>query len=379
MLTHHVLLSLQDEEAEYLLFPKECVGLEKECSCVSENSCDKWVSHDHGISDVLQSKQKSSKKEKRGSKPKDKNKNTAELPDFKMTPTEMPDFKMEVDTGEHDQDQESPDSDEKWPKSNSLSKSSSSLKTISSDNSSLKNELMEEVEFAEASDSVHSSNGSEMTPSDQRSNNENGSSMKESDGDAMSKKSDCSSDKQQSNSESESEVKYDKSLDKLFVTLNLCFPQLHKETSPWLMETELNKKVEFQYSMKAKDLQKTLQDDLNQMSDFVQPDMIEAQLRALFEDINDSGASTSGVIGGGSTSAGMSGSRQDAPQEGGAQVSPKSLEGAGEVKVPQDIPDNVQMVMDCVNGDCRADTHGACMTEMSKIDDSVFDSLFGNM
>ena len=353
----------QDEEAEYLLFPNECAGMEKECSCVTGSSCNNWASHDHGISQVLHTKQKSSKKEKRGSKPKDKSK----------TPAELPDFKMEVDNSENDR--ESPDSDDKWTKSKALSKSSSSLKTISSDNSSDKNELMEEVEFAEASDSVHSSNGSEMTPSDQRSNNENGSSMKESDGDAMSKKSDCSSDKQQSNSESESEVKYDKLLDKLFVTLNLCFPHLHKETSPWLVETELNKKVELQYSLKMKDLKRTLREDLTQMSDFMQPDLIQTQLQALFEDMNDKGAASLGAVGAASSSAVMSGGSPVTGNPEGAEPFDR-----GEViKMHEEIPDNVQMVMDCMHGECMTDMHGECMADMSKMDDSVFQSLFGNM
>lgn len=328
---------LQDEEADYLLFPNECVGLEKECSCVRQNSCNNWASHDHGISQVLHAKQKkSSKKVKRGSKTKEKNK----------TPVELPEFKMEVD---NDNDQGSPDSDNKWEKS----KSPSSLKTVSSDNSSLKNELMEEVEFAEASDSVHSSNGSEMTPSDQRSNNENGSSMKESDGDAMSKKSDCSSDKQQSNSESESEMTFDKSLDKLFTTLNLCFPHLHKETSPWLAETELSKKVELQYSLKKKDLNKTLHEDMSQMADFMQPDLIQAQLRALLEDINDNGSASASAIG-------SSGREDGEPQDKGQEIA-----------MNEERTENVQMVMDCM--------HGECMAEVPKMDDSVFDSLFGNM
>lgn len=303
---------------------------------MTENSCNSWSSHDHGISHALQSKQKSSKKEKRGSKPKEK----------KAAAVELPEFKMEVD---NDNDRVSPDSDDKWEKS----KSSSSLKTISSDNSSLKNELMEEVEDAEVSDSVHSSNGSEMTPSDQRSNNENGSSMKESDGDAMSKKSDCSSDKQQSNSESESEVKYDKDLDKLFVTLNLCFPHLHKERSPWLAETELNKNVEMQYSMKMKDLNKTLHEDMSQMADFMQPDLIQAQLKALLEDINQTGAA--------STSAdGTSGEGDRTADNKYGDISAKDVK-----------PESVQMVMDCM--------HGECLTEISKIDDGVFESLFGNL
>ena len=238
---------------------------------------------------------------------------------------------------------------EKWKKSKSMT----SLKTMSSDNSSLKNELMEEVEDAEVSDSVHSSNGSEMTPSDQRSNNENGSSIKESDGDAMSKKSDSSSDKQQSNSESESETKYDKSLDKLFVTLNLCFPHLHKKRSPWLAETELNEKVELQYSIKTKDLTKTLHEDMSQMADFMQPDLIQAQLRALLEDISDNGAATN-----------TNGEREEASAK------------CDDITMGDEKPEGIQMIMDCMHGECLATN---TVAGNSKMDDVVFDSLFGNL
>ena len=257
---------------------------------------------------------------------------------------------MEVDN-DNDPASLSPDSD-KWEKS----KSSSSLKTISSDNSSLKNELMEEVEDAEVSDSVHSSNGSEMTPSDQRSNNENGSSIKESDGDAMSKKSDSSCEKQQSNSESELEAKYDKSLDKLFVTLNLCFPHLHKDRSPWLVETDLNEKVELQYSMKSKDLNKTLHDDMTQMSDFMQPDLIQAQLKALLEDIQTG--------------------ENGAADKGAASCEAAHLPENGDDISMKDELESVQMVVDCVQGECMA---ADIVTGISNMDDMVFESVFGNL
>ena len=105
----------------------------------------------------------------------------------------------------------------------------------------------------------------------------------------MSNKLDCPRYTQQNNSKSESEIKCYK------------FLHSHKETSPLLAETDFNKNVELQYTLKTKDLEKTLHDDMTQLSNYVQPGLIQEQLRVIFEDVNDKGsASASAVMGGGS-------------------------------------------------------------------------------
>ena len=108
--------------------------------------------------------------------------------------------------------------------------------------------------------------------------------MKESDGDALSNKLDYSRNTQQSNSKSVSEIKCYK------------FLHSHKEASPWLAETEFNKNVELRYTLKTKDLEKTLQDDMKQLSNYMQPGLMQEQLRAFYEDINNKGAASSSKV-----------------------------------------------------------------------------------
>ena len=100
----------------------------------------------------------------------------------------------------------------------------------------------------------------------------------------MSNKLDCPRYTQQSNSKSESEIKCYK------------FLHSHKETSPWLVETDFNNNLELLYTLKTKDLEKTLQDDMTQLSNYVQPGLIQEQLRVLFEDVNDKGSASSSAI-----------------------------------------------------------------------------------
>ena len=338
------LFIMQNEETDQDLSPDKSDNLDEKCSCLTMNNYNNWSSHDHGISRAVHMKQKSSKKERRGSKPKEK------------TPpatVDLPEFKMEVDNDESLPVSTCPDPG-KWEQS----KSSSSLKTISSDNSSLKNELMEDAEDAEVSDSVHSSNGSEMTPSDQRSNNENGSSMKESDGDAMSKRSDSSSDKQQSNSESETETKYDKTLDKLFVSLNLCFSRCHPKEGAWLADAVFNDKVQLQYSLKTKDLNKTLHEDLIKMDDFMPPDLIHAQLKATFEDIQVSSDIDASAA---------SGETAESSQKFDGVVSE-------DICMKEEL-DCFEMVVKCMLGECKA---ASIMSGAEKIDNMIFESMFGD-
>ena len=125
--------------------------------------------------------------------------------------------------------------------------------------------------------------------------------MKEADCATVSTEPGTSVDTQQSISKPDSHLKYYK------------VHHLHKDTSPsWLAETEFNKTVELQYVLKTKDIEKALQDDMAQLSNLMQPVLIQAQLRAFFEDINDKDAQSSCAV--------MNGGQDTEPLEKGNDV-----------------------------------------------------------
>lgn len=142
-----------------------------------------------------------------------------------------------------------------------------------------------------SSDSVNSLNTSDITPSDQRSHNENGSSLKESDGDAMSKKSDSSSsDKQLVSSESDSETKCLSSgeyFDKLFTSLDICFPHSHKNMVPWLAGVNFDDEIKMKYHLATDDQETVLERDRQQLAMLEESELVSDQLSALMEDCQD--------------------------------------------------------------------------------------------
>lgn len=151
-----------------------------------------------------------------------------------------------------------------------------------------------------SSDSINSLNTSDITPSDQRSNNENGSSLKESDGEAMSKKSDSSSsDKQLASSESDSESKCKISgefFDKLFTSLHVCFPHSHKNTVPWLADVNFDEDIKMKYHMVTDDRESVLERDRQHLAMLEEPELVSDQLTALMEDFQDSNMDISSMM-----------------------------------------------------------------------------------
>lgn len=180
--------------------------------------------------------------------------------------------------------------------SSQSSNESIEMKTKTENNSS----KSDSGEGNDSSESVTSLNScSEMTPSDQRSNNENGSSMKESDGDAMSKKSDSSSSDKQQSSESELETKkleyVSIMFEKMFSSLNICYPNMHRNSAPWLLEVDFTDELKYKYRVEKGDERETLLSDLTRLNELNDPDMVHDQLSSLFDDIqgnNDSAQPT---------------------------------------------------------------------------------------
>lgn len=246
------------------------------CSCTRDTCCTSWPPDDHGIADALKKLRKhSKKKEKRVKKQQTLLQNAS-------VQTEEDFSKMEVDSDPGTTDS----AGLVVPESESLVNLAES-KSCSSKSDSGEGDIRCDM----SSDSINSLNSSDVTPSDQRSNNENGSSLKESDGDAMSKKSDSSSsDKQLVSSESESESRNrctDNILDKLFTSLNVCYPHLHKDSVPWLLDVEFNEELEMKYHLECGDKESVLQNDMSQLENFDEPDMVKAQLNALMEELGE--------------------------------------------------------------------------------------------
>ncbi|KAK3105239.1 hypothetical protein FSP39_020458 [Pinctada imbricata] len=135
---------------------------------------------------------------------------------------------------------------------------------------------------------------SDLTPSDQRSNEEACSSIKESDGsmkevETSSKNSDFSSNDNKSSSESEPEnkkVPVSAPYDVFFVPLPVKFCKKNKKSVPWLDETELNSMVEMEYSITSETLQNRLKHDKLRLRDMAQPDLVKQQFDAMVEELN---------------------------------------------------------------------------------------------
>ena len=216
-----------------------------DCGCADVVKCRQCITGDHGISEALKRLRKSTKKEKRIRNTVSRIASSSSSSSSSSTvndPSTIIEDVVEIakvneehgrDTDEIDIDMES----EEWMVQNSQS---ANLQVKSKSSScGCKSDIGEsDIRCDMSLDSSNSLNSfSEFTPSDQRSNNDNGSSLKESDADAMSKKSDCSSDKQHaSESESEFKVSDEKyAFSKLFTSLDVCFPHLHKTNVPWLV------------------------------------------------------------------------------------------------------------------------------------------------
>lgn len=272
----------QDEENEFLIFEAEAD--QKLCICASNSCCRGWPQQDHGITEAMKSFRKYGKKKEK------RKKTSIDLLQDASVQTED-NYKMEVDSVQEVDPVVSvaidPDSITKPAKAESCCSSNKSQGG--------------ESDIRCDSDSINSLNNSDMTPSDQRSNNENGSSLKESDGDAMSKKSDSSSsDKHLASSESDSESKgkiiYGDFFDKLFTSLHMCFPHSHKNMVPWLADVNFDEEIKMKYHLVTDDQDSVLERDRQQLAMLDEPELVGDQLSALMEDFQDSNMDISSVM-----------------------------------------------------------------------------------
>ncbi|XP_052760845.1 uncharacterized protein LOC128203458 isoform X2 [Mya arenaria] len=277
-------LPLVDQEQDYLIFGSEPNNL---CSCVESVCCRGLAINDHGITKAY--KRYNKKGNKKGKKKEKLSKDLAVRTKNNSMQTEQ-NFTMEVDDNENDHEADcGPDRCQatkdvlELPFNESTDKSSKCGSCCS--NKSEEGFLQCDMSV----DSGNSLNASDITPSDQRSNNENGSSLKESDADAMSKKSDSSScDKQTSSSDSESDIQnkcYDDIFKSLFTDLSICFRQWHSDMVPWLVNVDFDDKLQMNYHMGTQDQERVLQHDRTQLEALVEPELVQAQLRALMEEV----------------------------------------------------------------------------------------------
>lgn len=148
-------------------------------------------------------------------------------------------------------------------------------------------------------ESVCSKASSDLTPSDQRSNEEAGSSMKESDmsskdsdnGNRDSSESDMEYKRELNTGSSSSKTEEKIPYEKFFVPLKLYFKAADKSVAPWLMETEMNEKIAMEYTVKQKKLEEVLKSDETVMENVQQSQLVVNQFETLLGDIqNDTDA-----------------------------------------------------------------------------------------
>jgi len=264
------------------------------CSCVKSSCCRGWNLDDHGIANAFKLFSRKGKKKDKMTKKASQHVRTK---DVSMQTEES--FKMEVDEEEGDNDREQ---DEVQVDTVALETYGDSVEKSSKSDSCCSNKSEEGYIRCDMSvDSGNSLNTSDITPSDQRSNNENGSSLKESDADAMSKKSDSSSsDKQLMSSESESELKSkvcDDFFKSLFTDLSICFPQWHSDMVPWLVEVDFDDNLKMNYHIEKQDPEIVLQRDKTHLEAYEEPELVRSQLRALMEDVGSNVDLTTVILG----------------------------------------------------------------------------------
>ncbi|CAI9720318.1 Hypothetical predicted protein [Octopus vulgaris] len=140
-----------------------------------------------------------------------------------------------------------------------------------------------------------SKNSSYLTTSDQRSNEEAGSSLKESDG--ASKESDSGSKESDNGSGEESKPTLMEKADyncfsELFVPLSLRVPKRETDNRPskqphWLMKADFNENIKMGYHISSKELDSILESDSRRMVNLTQSSMVHEQLQTLLGEIED--------------------------------------------------------------------------------------------
>lgn len=142
-------------------------------------------------------------------------------------------------------------------------------------------------------DSTSSKESSNLTPSDQRSNEEAPSSLKESD--TMSKEESDTSCRDQKDGESDKESRSFPQIDfieKILIPLKIRVPQIcqfskMKKLSSWVTEATFNENVEKKYQLKIKSKEEVLEEDWKRSLEMPQSDEVKAQFYACQEEIKE--------------------------------------------------------------------------------------------
>ena len=123
----------------------------------------------------------------------------------------------------------------------------------------------------------------ELTPSDQRSNDEASSSLKESDLSSC----DGAKSSKYTSSESEMENNYTQQLpDQLFTNLNVTFSQPSQHLPHWLALVNYSPHVQYHYKIKSGSLEEILEQDRKKLDQITQPEMISFQMLELLTEMN---------------------------------------------------------------------------------------------
>jgi hypothetical protein len=128
-----------------------------------------------------------------------------------------------------------------------------------------------------------SKSSSELTPSEERSSGEGGSSLKESD--AMSSKGSLDEDKDSSESDVDMCSTTKKDIYHQFFVVAPIFFVNHSKTPSWCMDCEMTSILEMKYTMSVKETEKCLEEDKQNMKDVVQPDLVKKQMSLMIEEL----------------------------------------------------------------------------------------------
>eukprot|EP00106_Octopus_bimaculoides_P011950 XP_014779392.1 PREDICTED: serine-rich adhesin for platelets-like [Octopus bimaculoides] len=186
--------------------------------------------------------------------------------------------------------------DENIPNEKSEEKSKKIFAESGKDKEQQNSEKTESSDNDDDNSESSSKNSSYLTTSDQRSNEEAGSSLKESDG--ASKESDSGSKESDNGSGEESKptlmekVDYN-SFSELFVPLSLRVPKRESDNRPskqphWLMKADFNENIKMGYHITSKELDSILESDNRRMVNLTQSSMVHEQLQTLLGEIEDS-------------------------------------------------------------------------------------------
>ena len=129
-----------------------------------------------------------------------------------------------------------------------------------------------------------SKSSSDLTPSDERSSGEAGSSLKESDATSSKGSVDESKDSSESDVDVSNSTKKD-NYHMFFVIPPILFVD-HAKTPFWCRNCEMSRVVEMDYTVKPKDSDKHLEKDMRSMKNVVQPDLVKTQMGYMLEELN---------------------------------------------------------------------------------------------